>query len=163
MLVSKLLRIEEKLVEQIEELAKKMSETEYTSFSALARKLIKNGLKMLPHKGQKTNIISIPRVHYSGLNPNENLKDQEMDNILGALDCYYDCMFAEHKSTESDEGEIKKNHLMIEWRSDDHNGDHFGVGITPIDYLNNGDEIYIGLPNLYKLIVITKNDNEAGG
>ena len=44
MLVSKLLRLEDTLIQEVEDLAKKLSEKEYTSFSALVRKLIKNGV-----------------------------------------------------------------------------------------------------------------------
>jgi hypothetical protein len=44
MLVPKLLRIDEVTIQELEELAQKLSEKEYTSFSALVRKLIRKGL-----------------------------------------------------------------------------------------------------------------------
>jgi hypothetical protein len=44
MLVQKLLRIDDSMIQEIEELAKKLSEKEYTSFSALVRKLIRIGM-----------------------------------------------------------------------------------------------------------------------
>jgi len=44
MLVQKLLRIDEATIQEIEELSQKLSEKEYTSFSALVRVLIKKGL-----------------------------------------------------------------------------------------------------------------------
>jgi hypothetical protein len=48
MLVPKLLRIDDSTIQEIEELAKKMSEKEYVSFSALIRTLIRKGLDHMP-------------------------------------------------------------------------------------------------------------------
>lgn len=44
MLVPKLLRIDEATIQEIEELSRKLSEKEHTSFSALVRTLIRKGL-----------------------------------------------------------------------------------------------------------------------
>lgn len=44
MLVPKLLRLDEVTIQEVEELAQKLSEKEYTSFSALVRKLIRTGV-----------------------------------------------------------------------------------------------------------------------
>lgn len=44
MLVSKLLRIDDTTIQEIEELVRKLSEKEYTSFSALVRTLIRKGI-----------------------------------------------------------------------------------------------------------------------
>jgi hypothetical protein len=44
MLVPKLLRIDDTTIQEIEELARKMSEKEYISFSSLVRTLIRKGL-----------------------------------------------------------------------------------------------------------------------
>lgn len=50
MLVPKLLRLDDVLIQEVEELAQKLSEKEYTSFSALVRKLIRIGMNdMKPH------------------------------------------------------------------------------------------------------------------
>lgn len=44
MLVQKLLRLEDTLIQEVETLAQEMSKTEYTSFSSLVRQLIRKGL-----------------------------------------------------------------------------------------------------------------------
>src|SRR5271155_98310 len=44
MLTQKLLRLDEATIQEVEELAQKLSKTEYTSFSALVRQLIRTGL-----------------------------------------------------------------------------------------------------------------------
>jgi hypothetical protein len=44
MLVPKLLRFDEVTIQEVEELVQKLSEKEYTSFSALVRRLIRIGL-----------------------------------------------------------------------------------------------------------------------
>jgi hypothetical protein len=46
MLTQKLLRLDEATIQELEELAQELSKTEYTSFSALVRKLIRTGLDM---------------------------------------------------------------------------------------------------------------------
>lgn len=44
MLITKLLRLDESTVREVDELVNKLSEKEYISFSALVRKLIRIGL-----------------------------------------------------------------------------------------------------------------------
>jgi hypothetical protein len=48
MLIPKLLRIDKATIQEIEELARKLSEKEHTSFSALVRTLIRKGLDNMP-------------------------------------------------------------------------------------------------------------------
>lgn len=57
MLTQKLLRIEDSAIQEIEELAQKLSEKEYTSFSALVRKLIRIGLDNM-----ETEILFIEKI-----------------------------------------------------------------------------------------------------
>jgi hypothetical protein len=176
MLVSKLLRIEEKLVEQIEELSKKMSETEYTSFSALARKLIRNGLKTFIYN--KVYGIGIGKEYFSKTD-SKDIRETEAEFILEALDNHYNWKYPKYWNKEArnsyfdgsrkynfeDTGsEIKKNHLMIEYRSGDDNGDNVGCAIFPLDVLKNGDAIFVGDDNVYQLLVVSKDsfDKNSG-
>jgi hypothetical protein len=46
MLTQKLLRLDEAMIQEVEELAQELSKVEYTSFSSLVRKLITTGLNM---------------------------------------------------------------------------------------------------------------------
>lgn len=58
MLIQKLLRIDEATVQEVEKLAQKLSEKEYTSFSALARTLIKKGLNTMETNENSSTAIS---------------------------------------------------------------------------------------------------------
>jgi hypothetical protein len=74
MLVPKLLRLDDATIQEVEELAQKLSEKEYTSFSALVRKLIRNGMddmktRSSPIGGVKMNIV----------------KDQDLNQVLWAI------------------------------------------------------------------------------
>lgn len=159
MLTSKLLRIETTLVERIEKLATKLSETEYTSFSALARKLIRKGFEYIDLDGKDKTVRYIPKVHFSKLRGGDNPKtynDTEIENVMSAFDAFHGM----ERDYDMDGG-----HIMIHWRAMDARGEHFGNGTIPLNDLKLGDEIYIGLPNLHKLVVMGKEetDEEVSG
>jgi len=155
MLTAKLLRIEDSLIEKIEALAAKLSETEYTSFSAMARKLIRVGLEYMSLDRKNKRVVGIPRCHYSKLDGYGNIKtynDTEIQSIMAALDCFHE---NEGHGTESNSKH--SNHLTISWRTRDAEGEHFGIGVLGnLDDLKPGDEILIGLPSLHKLVVMGK-------
>jgi hypothetical protein len=74
MLVSKLLRLEDTLIQEIEDLAQKLSEKEYTSFSALVRKLIRMGADDM-----KAQLSPIGRIKMN------IVKDQDLNQVLWAI------------------------------------------------------------------------------
>lgn len=73
MLKSKLLRLDEAAIREIEEMAQKMSEKEYTSFSALVRKLIRIGMDNME-------VSFIEKVRQSAVKP-----DDEKEKVLSQI------------------------------------------------------------------------------
>jgi hypothetical protein len=152
MLTTKLLRIEENIVEKLEEMVKNLSQEEYTSFSSLVRKLIRIGLRYMEvDEAKDKRVSSIPRFYYSqlfkdGYSTLEERHDSEIENMMSALNCMHGV-----------EEDCAPNHLTIAWRTSDEKGEHSGIGIlAELDALKPGDEIVLGLPNVYKLVVMSK-------
>lgn len=56
MLIQKLLRLDKNTVQELEELAQKLSETEYISFSALVRNILRKGLNNMKNNTKDFNV-----------------------------------------------------------------------------------------------------------